>query len=132
MTNSQESTIENAKLIVSILNEMKLRSYTFSLLTDLTKSLKEKGCPYPGSITAYLHRQNLVIEKGNWYTFLDKKPFDFYNFICVVDRIKAKNNKLKRKPIEKIVVEKKIRSEIKPQHSKWTRFWAKFLFKIVL
>ncbi len=134
MTNSQESTIENAKLIVSILNELKLKSCTFTYLVDLTKILKEKGCLYPNLITTYLHRQNYIVERGGWFVFVDRKPFEYFNFICVVDRIKSKNNKSKRKSYHSYapVREEKQQEQVKKEYSKWTKFWVKFLFKITL
>jgi len=138
MNTSQYSTIENAKTIVSVLNELKAQSYTFSILTDLSKKLREKNCPYASVIPSYLNRQKYIVQRGGWYTFIDRKPFDYYNFICVVDRIKSKNNKNSRGELKKSesVVNKltELNSHQKyvKQYSKWTRFWVKSLFKINL
>lgn len=97
MKTVNENSIENAKKIVGILNDLKAHSFTFTYCEDLVKKLRELKCPYPSQITYYLSRKYLIVNRGNWYTFSDRKPFDFYNFICVVDRIKEKNNKNRKR-----------------------------------
>lgn len=121
-------SIENAKKIVGCLNSLKVSSPVFSTLGELTKKLKLFNCPYPGYITSYLKRQAFVVKRGDWYIFTDNKPFDYYNFICVVERIKKINNKNSRKKRESEKEKQIVLDNLKEE--KTVSGWRKFLIKL--
>jgi len=129
-TYSKENTTENAKKIVSILNELKFSNFTFCTLGSLTVKLRQEKCPYPAQVTAHLNRQKLVVERGSWFCFIDKNPFVYYNFISFVDRVKHKNNKYgkdSRDLVKKQSPELPVSRTALPKRSLWTRFWVKVL-----
>lgn len=143
-------SIEKAKEIVSILNHLKVSKRYFSTLTDLTAALKAQKCPYAPAVTSYLNRQKLIGVSNSFWHFLDTKPFDFYNFIQVVERAKqqkrvySKNLNQKKQiessyklsglnvttPIHTLPLIEPKSVEYKP--SKWNKFWVKFFFGVDL
>jgi len=124
---ANERTIENAKKIVSCLNQLKIKNERYYYLKDIIDELKQMQCPYASMLVPYLKRQSSIVKKGDYYFFVNQKPFDYYNFICVVDRIKMINNK--HKSMKTHLYPKSTEVSVK-KYSKWTKFWSKLLFKI--
>lgn len=144
-------SIEKAKEITAILNHLKVSKRYFATLTELTTVLREHKCPYAPAVVSYLNRQKLIGISNSFWHFLSIKPFDFYNFIQVVERAKSQ-----KRTYSKTLSLRKVQKEntpkplgvsvthpiahfphIEPQvskheFSKWNKFWIKFFFGVNL
>ena len=133
---SLQGTIEITKKIVNVLNELKFQNYTFCTISDLMVKLKSKNCPYAAPISSYLRREGKIVGRGGWYVFADKVPFQYFNFICVVERAKnVKNKSAKNIRKENLISKPTENSSIvdpPKEIPKWKRFLIKLLFGIVI